>query len=61
MKKKIKDLTFFNVNEVCQKHNKCAECPLALDLWGYKRCIINMMYFGNSREWPEIIEQEVDI
>ena len=30
MKKKIKDITFFELNEACIKFDDCRKCPLAM-------------------------------
>lgn len=62
MKKKIKDLTFFEVNEICSKRKRCSECPLYISgVYEDKRCIMTILYRAYNNEWTDIIEQEVDI
>ena len=62
MKKKIKDLTFFEVSERCSKSKHCEECPLYIkDVYTTGKCIITILYHSLNNEWGEIIEQEVDI
>lgn len=63
MKKKIKDLTFFDLTKICDKSKFCDLCPLCLDInGGYdKKCILNILSNEFRVWWPTIIEQEVDI
>ena len=62
MKKKIKDLTFFEVNEICSKYKRCSECPLyILGVYATERCIISILHRSLNNEWGDIIEQEVEI
>ena len=64
MKKKIKDITFFDVNEICLKATSCDTCPLHIpdkvsDSW--RLCLIAQLHHSLSEEWAEIIDQEVEI
>ena len=63
MKKKIKDITFFDVNECCLKNSKCGTCPLYIETEfnTKKRCVMDTMYVLNYEDWPRIIEWEVEI
>ena len=62
MKKKIKDLTFFDVSEICSKHKYCDECPLyILGRLCDKKMYYIFFYSSLQNEWGDIIEQEVDI
>ena len=62
MKKKIKDITFFDVNEVCLKHSDCNKCPLSLPHWlGGKHCIISIMYHCLKEEMGDYLEIEVEL
>lgn len=63
MKKKIKDITFFDVNEACLKNSKCNTCPFYIQTPFTNRynCIMDQMSVLNYEEWPEIINQEVEI
>lgn len=62
MKKKIKDITFFDLNEACLNHG-CSECPLALEMeqFGHKWCITWLLNHTIVDEWPEILEREVEL
>ena len=62
MKKKIKDITFFDVNELCYKYD-CVNCPLCLatDMFAHKRCIIWLLDHSMIDEWKDYIEREVEI
>lgn len=60
MKKKIKDITFFDVNECCFKYS-CEECPLRLKHERYTGCIIYVTNRLLPGEFKDFIEQEVDI
>lgn len=60
MKKKIKDLTFFDVNECCFKYT-CEECPLRLKHECYTGCIIYVANHLLPGEFKDFIEQEVEI
>lgn len=63
MKKKIKDLTFFDLAEICSKAVWCDRCPLHIirndNLVG--KCIVSILDTNLQARWPEIIEQEVEI
>ena len=63
MKKKIKDITFFDVNEACIKYNDCRKCPLAMSegLGQRNICIISLMHHSLTEEWADYLEKEVDI
>ena len=63
MKKKIKDLTFFDLNEICLKADICDKCPLHIPSkqFGYDLCIVAQLNHTLLPEWAEIIEQEVEI
>lgn len=62
MKKKIKDLTFFDVNEICLKAESCDTCPLHIPSKQFGRlCVIGQLNHTFSLEWAEIIDQEVEI
>lgn len=62
MKKKIKDITFFDVNEICLKAESCDTCPLHLPSKKFGRlCVIGQLNHSFSLEWDEILEQEVEI
>lgn len=62
MKKKIKDLTIFEINEICSKRKRCSECPLYISgVYATQRCLINILHHALNNEWVDIIEQEVDI
>lgn len=62
MKKKLKDITFFDVNEACLKYKYCDSCPLCVPygLAG-SLCIISLMHRSLTEEWADMLEQEVDI
>lgn len=62
MKKKIKDLTFIDLNEICVKSKNCDTCPLHIPTkYDYSLCLIGQLDHSLTVEWAEIIEQEVDI
>ena len=62
MKKKIKDITFFDVNEICLKAERCDKCPLQLPSKKFGcLCVIGQLNYSLSLEWDEILEQEVEI
>lgn len=62
MKKKIKDLTFFDLTEICLKAKLCDTCPLHIpDKHSGRLCLIGQLDHSLYERWPEIIEQEVDI
>ena len=62
MKKKIKDITFFDVTEICLKATSCDTCPLHIPTkHDYSLCLIGQLDHSITAEWAEIIEQEVDI
>lgn len=64
MKKKIKDLTFFDLNEICFKAETCDKCPICITDNNYKygkRCLIGVLNTSLPEEWIEILEQEVEI
>ena len=62
MKKKIKDIIFFDVNEVCLKYKDCDKCPLCV-LYGPAEslCIISLMQHSLTEEWAEYLEIEVEL
>ena len=62
MKKKIKDITFFDVNEACLKYDDCDNCPLYVPygLAG-RTCIISLMHHSLTEEWEDYLEIEVEI
>ena len=63
MKKKIKDLTFFDLNKICFEAQKCDKCSLYIpdDTYRYKhRCLIGVLNSSLPEEWIEILEQEVE-
>lgn len=63
MKKKIKDITFFDVNECCLKNSKCNSCPFYIqtEFTSSKKCLMDIMSPLNYEDWPELIDQEVEI
>lgn len=62
MKKKIKDLTFFDLNEKCFKAKSCDKCSLYISTSLYsRRCLIGVLNSSIPEEWIEILEQEVEI
>lgn len=64
MKKKIKDLTFFDLSEICSKLIDCRKCPLRIiRVGGYaKECIILHIIDSKFQPyWKEVIEREVEI
>ena len=62
MKKKIKDITFFDVNEICLKAESCDTCPLLIPYKPNRQlCLIGQLDHSLTAEWAEIIEQEVEI
>ena len=62
MKKKIKDITFFDLNEICLKAESCDTCPLRIPYQHNKRlCLVGQLDRSLTQEWGEIIEQEVEI
>jgi len=62
MKKKIKDLTFFDLIEICSKVTTCDTCPLHIsDRYNGRLCLIGQLHHSLYEKWPEIIEQEVEI
>ena len=62
MKKKIKDVTFFDVNEICLKADNCDVCPLYIaDKYSVQLCLISQLERSYRDKWSEIIEQEVEI
>lgn len=62
MKKKIKDITFFDVNEACLKYNDCNKCPLCVPygLAGHL-CIVSLLHHSLTEEWADYLEIEVEI
>ena len=62
MKKKIKDITFFDVNEECLKYKDCEKCPLCVpyELAG-RLCIISLLHHTYTVEWEDYLEIEVEI
>ncbi len=62
MKKKLKDLTFFDLNEKCFKAKSCDKCSLYILVSGYgSRCLIGLLNSSLPEEWIEILDQEVEI
>ena len=62
MKKKIKDLTFFDLTDICIKYIKCSSCPLRITYDKDTACITSLLYHNTQGfDWPRIIEQEVEI
>lgn len=62
MKKKIKDLTFFEISEICSKRKRCTECPLYIKgVYVTARCIISILHSSLINDRGNIIEEEVDI
>lgn len=62
MKKKIKDITFFDLNEICLKNQSCRSCPLRITYEGETGCITGVLYSNTQTfDWSRIIEQEVDV
>lgn len=62
MKKKIKDITFFDLNEICLKAESCDTCPLHIPYQPSGRlCLVGQLDHTLTHEWAEIIEQEVEI
>ena len=62
MKKKIKDLTFFDLNKKCFEAESCDKCPLYILVGGYgSRCLIGVLNSSLSEEWSPILEKEVEI
>lgn len=63
MKKKLKDLTFFDVNEACLKHKCCAECPLNINhgIDGGLCIVLFVTVKSFQKEWEKLGEQEVEI
>ena len=61
MKKKIKDLTFFDLNEICLKAQRCDNCPLYFSNEYSPRCLIGYLDHTLPDEWAEILEKEVEI
>lgn len=51
MKKKFKELTDSEVDEICKKHNCCELCPLCVD-WSYT----DHSCFRNDRRSAEELE-----
>ena len=52
MKKKIGELTYREITEICRKNKKCKDCPLAI---GYEKeilCIV-MDY------WPKAVSEKI--
>ena len=52
MKKKIKDLTLEERQKVCEQHEKCKDCPLAM---GYSYMSNYIVCLGNK------LEREVEV
>ena len=63
MKKKIKDITFFELNEACIKFDDCRKCPLAMSegLGQRNICIISLLHHSFTDEWKDYLEIEVEI
>ena len=64
MKKKIKDITFFDLNEICLRTESCDTCPLHIPdirCEGRRLCLVAQLDYSLTWEWVEIIEQEVEI
>lgn len=62
MKKKIKDLTFFDLNEICLKAVSCDRCPLHIpDQYSRRICLVARLNHSLTQEWIELIDQEVEI
>ena len=63
MKKKIKDLTFFDLNKKCFEAESCDKCSLCLtdESYRYKqRCLIGILNSSLPEEWIPILELEVE-
>lgn len=61
MKRKIKDLTFFDVNNTCIK-NSCKSCPLCIKFYDYSpMCVIHILDHSFIDEWRDLLEQEIEI
>lgn len=62
MKKKIKDLMFSDLIEICSKATDCDTCPLHIpDKYNMRSCLIAQLDSSLYERWPEIIEQEVEV
>ena len=62
MKKKIKDITFFDLNEICLKARECDTCPLRIpDKYNVNLCLVSQLERYPCDSWSEIIDQEVEI
>lgn len=64
MKKKIKDITFFDVNEACVKYDDCRKCPLAIpEVLGQRNvCIIQLLHpHSFIDDWRDYLEIEVEL
>ena len=54
MKKKIKDLTFFDLNEICLKATDCDTCPLHIPYQHNKRlCLVGQLDRSLTQEWAK--------
>lgn len=62
MKKKIKDITFFDLNEICLKAVDCDTCPLHIpDKNDVELCLVSQLIRYSCNDWGKIIEQEVEV
>lgn len=60
MKKKIKELTFGDMYQLCEKSKDCEKCPLFIKThFGY-RCITGVLYGTLAEEWPKYMEMEIN-
>ena len=65
MKKKIKDITIFEINDLCLKNHVCELCPLYIsDPDIHYDCVVSALdhlsIFQHTKV-TEIIEREVDL
>lgn len=65
MKKKIKDITIFEINDLCLKNPVCELCPLYIsDSDIHYDCVVSLLdhcTLFQHKKVAEVIEQEVEI
>ena len=65
MKKKIKDITIFEINDLCLKNEVCELCPLYIsDSDIHYDCVVSLLdhyTLFQHKKVVEVIEREVEI
>lgn len=61
MKKKIKDLTVKEFQNICRKYDCCCECPLTLGFIPSFCPATNFSYFETEEDLEQALEREVEV